>query len=110
MKPKRSEFLNTLTTLKTVRRGFGILLILIFSLGACNQGNYVTVKHVKPVNHNRYYNPKKDKKRKRVKYKKMKILKRSPNTPKAPAKSKVKTKPPAKKDTVQYESDTTGFL
>ncbi len=88
-----------------------MLIILLLPLGACNQGNYVTVKHVKPVNRNRYYNPKKDKKRKRVRYKKMKILKRSPNPPKAPARSKpAEKKAPQKQDTVQYESDTTGFL
>ncbi len=87
-----------------------ICFFLIFSTLGCNQGNYVTVKHVKPVNRNRYYNPGKDKRKKRVKYTKKKILKRSPNTPAAPAKAKRKAKPPQKKDTIQYESDTTGFL
>lgn len=95
---------------KSFVRIASISFFLIFSVLGCNQGNYVTVKHVKPVNRNRYYNPSKDKRKKRVKYTKKKILKRSPKTATAPVKNRKKTKPPQKKDTIQYESDTTGFL
>lgn len=89
-----------------------VLFFILFSAVGCNQGNYVTVKHVKPVNRNRYYNPKKDKQKKRVRYKKMKILKRSPEVKSKPTKDpkKKRSVPPQQKDTVQYESDTTGFL
>lgn len=96
---------------RTVFRGFFVLCFLIFSATGCNQANYTTVKHVKPVNRNRYYNPKKDKAKKRVKYTRKKILKRSPETPTAPSKMKKKPKDkPQRQDTVQYETDTTGFL
>ena len=89
-------------------------LFLLFSFSGCNQGNYITVKHVKPVNRNRYYKPGKDKQKKRVKYVKMKILKRSPQTASAPSPKKKKSgnrmEPPAKPDTVKNETDTTGFV
>lgn len=95
----------------TISKGAFILCFLIFSLIGCNQANYTTVKHVKPVNRNRYYNPKKDKAKKRVKYTRKKILKRSPETPTAPSKMKKKPREkPQRQDTVQYETDTTGFL
>jgi hypothetical protein len=87
------------------------LIFFLFVSAGCNQGSYTTVKHVKPVNRNRYYNPKKDKQKKRVKYTKKKILKRSPKTPTAPSRKKKPPKEPKQRqDTVQYESDSTGFL
>lgn len=54
-----------------------LTLVLFISLLACNTANYTTVRHVKPNNYNRAYNPAKDKRKKRVKYVKKKILKRS---------------------------------
>ncbi len=61
-----------------MRRNIYIILFLfIIGLYACNSANYTTVRHVKPNNYNRAYNPAKDKRKKRVKYVKKKILKRS---------------------------------
>ena len=39
---------------------------------SCSQQKYTTTKHIKPKTHNRYYNPKKDKKKKRTKLVRMK--------------------------------------
>jgi hypothetical protein len=94
---------------RTIIRGVFILCLLICSATGCNQANYTTVKHVKPVNRNRYYNPQKDKAKKRVKYTRKKILKRSPATPTV-KKKKTPDAKPQRQDTVQYETDTTGFL
>ena len=56
----------------------GIILLVLWIGFACNSANYTTVRHVKPINRNRGYNPSKDKRKKRVKLVKKKILKRSP--------------------------------
>ena len=68
-----------------------ILLFFIGILFGCNRTRYVTVKHVKPVNRNSYYNKKKDRKKKRVKYVRVKILKESKYV-KAPREKKKKEK------------------
>jgi PBP1b-binding outer membrane lipoprotein LpoB len=70
-----------------------IIIALIGSLllFGCNNTKYITVKHVKPVNRNRFYNPKKDKRKKKVKYVKVKILRKSPEV-KAPRHKAKKTK------------------
>ncbi len=111
---KSSFFARRSTGKRTGSRLLIIVIFILFTATGCNQGNYITVKHVKPVNRNRYYKKNKDKKKKRVKYVKMKILKRSPQTASAPKQKKMKPKnqmaPPAKTDTVQYESDSTGFI
>jgi hypothetical protein len=94
--------------------------ILIFSIlltFGCNNAKYITVKHVKPVNHKRFYNPKKDKRRKKVKYVKVKILKQSPEV--KPAKTKIAKVKKAKLkddnsinelDKPTNEADSTGTL
>lgn len=72
-------------------RSITILLLFIGILLGCNRTKYATVKHVKPVNRNRYFDKKKDRRKKRVKYVKMKILKESKYV-KAPRKKKKKEK------------------
>lgn len=42
-----------------------LILLLLASIG-CNR-NYMAVKHIKPKNYNRPYDPSKDKKKKRTK-------------------------------------------
>jgi len=76
-----------------------LLVITIFFtfslLQGCNNSKYITVKHVKPINRNRYYNPKKDRRKKKVKYVRVKILKKSaevrPAKVRAPKKKKIKS-------------------
>ena len=81
------------------RRIYIILFIFLVSLFACNSANYTTVRHVKPRNYNRAYNPAKDKRKKRVKYVKKKILKRSKPV-------KVPKQKPPKQKTVTTDSTT----
>ena len=97
-----------------------LITILLFSIlltFGCNNAKYITVKHVKPINRSRYYNPKKDKRKKKVKYVKVKILKKSPKV--KPAKTKItKVKKSKLKDDNSIdeldeptnESDSTGTL
>ncbi|MEM9390832.1 MAG: hypothetical protein AAGA02_10185 [Bacteroidota bacterium] len=92
-----------------------LLLFLFFIWQGCNRNKYITVKHVKPVNYNRPYNRKKDKRKKRTKYVKMKILKQSKEV--KPAKVK-KPKPKKVKEEVEEgdleevinEPDSTGLF
>lgn len=69
------------------------IILFLFSslLPACNNAKYTTVKHIKPVNRARYYNRKKDKRKKRVKYVKVRILKKSAEV-KPPREKPVKTR------------------
>ncbi|MEP2771935.1 MAG: hypothetical protein ABJH05_07285 [Fulvivirga sp.] len=73
------------------RKIYIIVFVFIVGLFACNSANYTTVRHVKPNNYNRAYNPAKDKRKKRVKYVKKKILKRS-KAVKVPKQRKPKNK------------------
>lgn len=95
------------------------LVISLLALGlflGCNNSKYITVKHIKPVNRNhRSYNPKKDRKKKKVKYVRVKILKKSAEV--KPAKAKVVKKKKVKSDTIPAkgliteptnETDSTG--
>ncbi|QSE96527.1 hypothetical protein [Fulvivirga lutea] len=97
-------------------RYYIIILIFIVSLFAgCNSNKYTVVKHVKPVNYNRSYNRKKDKRKKRVKYVRVKILKKSAEVKPAKEKS-VKKKKSVKSDSLATdelaapvnETDSTG--
>lgn len=91
-------------------------MLLAFGLFlGCNNSKYITVKHVKPVNRNRAYNPKKDRRKKKVKYVRVKILKKSAEV--KPAKEKVVKKKKIKSDSTSMkeviteptnESDSTG--
>ncbi len=101
-----------------MKRGFYISLITLLLLVGCNNAKYITVKQVKPINRNSYYNPKKDKKKKRVKYVRVKILKKSPEV-KAPPPKKVKPAKAVKSEEMDStedleaptnEQDTTGLL
>lgn len=80
-----------------MKYALAILLLFFGLLSGCNNSKYITVKHVKPINRNRFYNPKKDKKKKKVKYVKVKILKKSAEV--KPAKAK-----PVKKKSVKSDS------
>ena len=84
-------------------------------LFGCNNSKYITVKHVKPVNRNKPYNPKKHKRKKKVKYVRVKILKKSAEV--KPAKEKVAKKKKVKSDSTSTvdpisepinEADSTG--
>ncbi|GAA0894043.1 hypothetical protein GCM10009122_37230 [Fulvivirga kasyanovii] len=102
-----------------MRRILTISFLVIVILVGCNRASYITVKHVKPVNHNRYYNKKKDKRKKRTKYVKVKILKQSkavkPPREKPPKKKKDKKDKEQETeksipDETQNEADSTGLL
>ncbi|MBL3658366.1 hypothetical protein [Fulvivirga sediminis] len=102
-----------------MKRLIYISVIIFMLLIACNSTKYTTVKHVKPVNRNRFFDRKGDKKKKRVKYVKVKILKKSPTVkpkkPKPPKKKKQKnTEELAPSDSTKLESipnepDSTGI-
>lgn len=94
---------------------FTILSIVFGLLFGCNNSKYITVKHVKPVNRNRAYNPKKDRRKKKVKYVRVKILKKSaevkPAKEKAIKKKKVKSDSLSTKEIIEEpinETDSTG--
>lgn len=79
-----------------------VILILIIGLfGTCNSAKYITVKHIKPVNRNSFFNKKKDNRKKRVKYVKVKILRQS-KPEKAPKPQKSAT------EKQKNEADSTG--
>jgi len=83
-----------------------ITFILIIWLAlSCNSANYTTVRHVKPLNRNRYYNPSKDKRKKRVHTVKKKILKRS-KAVKPPRQKKPKKKQVQSDSTQNIKSDS----
>lgn len=82
-----------------MKRYIGILILVLILCSGCNNTKYTTVKHIKPVNRNRYFVRKKDKRKKRVKYVKVKILKQSKEIKPA------KVKPPkVKKSKIDEEN------
>ena len=86
-----------------------VIVFLLALLAGCASKNYYSVKHVTSKNRNRYYNGKKDKGKKRVKYVNKKIVRQKGNV-KTVKNNNKKQKPTTLEETVQNESDTTGFI
>lgn len=84
-----------------LKRYTSILILIVLLLIGCNNAKYTTVKHIKPVNRNRYFVRKKDKQKRRTRYVKVKILKESK------AVKPAKVKPPKVKKAKEEETEDT---
>lgn len=88
-----------------MRNSVFIILVIFALLIGCNKNKYITVKHIKPINRNRLFDKKNDKRKKRTKYVKVKILRQSADI-KPAKKKKVKSNKTIKSDSTNVEAPT----